>query len=461
MSGLNLTGALRGYEEGKQWRLENDQRNDLAAANQAGAAAVQAAHQASLDQQRQTWTSQGNDPGQFQPSSTTPDESSIIAGMNARGDEFAKRGRWQEFADNEAKAAPIRNTYRQRTISRALQDYDATGDAVALAQAAYPTYHDGVSIVGGGRDTTGGQGFANASAGVEAARQQWIDSGHAPESFVPPNYDDTTNGGRYTLHLSNGKALQTTGQQLRDMAASALANPEQTAQFEYDARKNAALTRAQIAKAVAEAKARGIEIRQTEGLKHENKVGEIGLTAQGNLAVAGERNKGLLGAANIHAGATTTAAETSAQARRDAADIAGKSRVTAAKTRAGATAPESKRMTQKELNDQAQKMFGPQVNGLMGGSRIGNMDTGAIGARAHSLRTQNPNLTDGDALLQAGGEFGFRLSKKPGLTVNSAASAPGGASGPTVSDWGAAPTPKQGLSVAGASGADDGTDDEE
>lgn len=445
MSGLNLVGALRGYQEGVQWKRDNDEFQDTQAANAAGAAAAQAAHQAALDQQRSQWVANGNTPDTFKPASDTPGEEAIVAGLNARGDAFAAKGRWSDFAKNEAQAAPLRQRIRQRVIGQALADYDASGDAMALAHAAYPTFHNGVDIVGGGQDTTVGQGN-NPSAYDPTAAQ-------AAQAA----------GGAYTLHLSDGRTVNLTGDKIRGMAVDALASPEDIAHQEFAARLSKAQMAQKLAQAIAEAKAKGEETRQTEGLKHTNKVGEISLTTEGNLKVAGERTKGLVTSAGIRAGATTTAATTAAEARKEAARVAAEGRITAAKTRSAATGVD-KRMTQGELANQAKTTFGPQVNGLMGGSRIGNMDTAAIAALAHKYRTDNPSMSDMDALLAAGAKYGFKTTKKPAGLVNSAGAAAPAASVST-SGWNAPVTAAQRAAVAstpgGSTEADDGTDDEE
>lgn len=307
MSGLGLTNALHEFQQGVAWNdqqkqqaVVNKQTATIQQANDAGAQALQQAHEDDLAQQQKAWTDAGNDPSAFQqkPFQMTPQI--LLAGMHARSDALAKSGDLDLWTRNEAATLPIRNQIRQQVIGKALADYDATGDGAALAQAAYPTVHDGVDIKSISADPTGGLGMQGASAAVAAGQP------------VKPVYNIT---------LSNGQTHALTGDQIATMAHDAIMDPSKMADIEFQSRIGAAKAASEMAVKKVEAQAKGDQDRQTEGVKGQNALQVEGLRSDTSLKVGEGNNAATLGAAGIRAGAETKAAGISAGGRVDAAKV--------------------------------------------------------------------------------------------------------------------------------------------
>lgn len=137
MAGLGLADAVRGYQQGVQWK----QGQDELARQQQMRAQVDAANKAATDviqQSQSEWAASGA-PGQYRPNSQT-----IFKALEARGSALAKAGLWDQFMEHEAKVAPMKIKAR----TEALQQYEVDGDADKLARSVYPTLFDGKSIVG-------------------------------------------------------------------------------------------------------------------------------------------------------------------------------------------------------------------------------------------------------------------------------------------------------------------------
>lgn len=307
MSGLGLTAALQDYQQGVAWNdqqkqqaVQNKQLATIQQANQAGADALTAAHNADIAQQQQAWTDAGNDPSTFQPKPFQMTSQVLLAGMHARSDALAQSGDLDLWTRNEAATAPVRQQIRQQVISKALADYDATGDGAALAQTVYPTVHDGVDIKSVTADPTGGLGMQGASAAVAAGQP------------VKPVFK---------ISLSNGTTQSLTGDQISQMAHDAMMNPSDTAKYEFESRLMAAKAAQDAAAKQVEAKAKGEQDRLTEGVKGQFHLQGIGLESGSREKVAAGNNQATLGAAGIRAGAETTSAGITAGGRVDAAKI--------------------------------------------------------------------------------------------------------------------------------------------
>lgn len=384
MAGLGLTNALQDFQQGVAWNNQqkqqavvNKQLQTVQDANTAGANAIVQARQADLSQQQQAWTAAGNDPSTFQPQPFQMTPQVLLAGMHARSDALAQSGDLDLWTRNEAATLPVRNQIRQQVIGKALADYDATGDGAALAQAAYPTVHDGVDIKNITTDPTGGLGMQGASAAVAAGQQ------------VKPVYNIT---------LSNGQTHAMTGDQIAAMAHDAIMDPSKLADIEFQSRIQSAKTAGEMAVNKAKAAAEGDQARQTEGVKGQNALQVEGLRSDTSLKVGEGNNAATMGAAGLRAGAETTAAGISAGGRVDAA-----------KVRAGATGADGAKKVQKTIVDSDGYVVNVFKDGTMGRA----VDTGTgqpirsgdyakrVDAMARTLAAQPSNMKKSPADLRA------------------------------------------------------------
>jgi hypothetical protein len=322
MSGLGLTNALRGYQEGVAWNdqqkqqaMQNKQLQVINDANAAGAQALQDAHDQDIAQQQKAWTDAGNDPSTFQPKPFQMSAPVLLAGLHARSDAIAKSGDLDLWTKNEAATAPIRNQIRQQVIGKALADYQATGDGAALAQTVYPTVHDGVDITGITVDNGAG-GTDGASPAIQQQRQAWVAAGNDPTQFKPQPTTPV-----YRISTSDGQTHTLTGDQIASMAHDVMMNPADAAKYEYESRLLAAKAAQEANAKKIEAQAKGEQDRLTENVKGGFHLQGIGLENTSREKVAEGNNKATLGAAGIRAGAETEAAGITAQGRVDAAGI--------------------------------------------------------------------------------------------------------------------------------------------
>jgi hypothetical protein len=140
MPGLNLVRAVDQFQQGVAWNQQQEQ----IAKQKAQAAAMAEADRAAtgvIDQSKAEWAMNGAQ-GEYRPSSAT-----VFRAIEARGSTLAKAGLWDQFMENEARAAPMRLKAR----GEALQQYQIDGDVDKLARSVYPTLFDGKTIVGSER----------------------------------------------------------------------------------------------------------------------------------------------------------------------------------------------------------------------------------------------------------------------------------------------------------------------
>jgi hypothetical protein len=233
---------------------------------------------------------------------------------------------------------------------------------------------------------------------------------------------------RVRFNLSNGRTVMFKPSEVESFVKRSLVDPAKAA--EIDAKLAAELfkIKADTDGKVTVEGVKGAEARKTEGVKHSNEVEQIGLRNAGNLDVTRERNRGEIAAVGLR-----NAGEASnIRLRSGLEDVKpftlneGDTRYTVGKDGRAvpvASVPKAgKRMTVPELQAAAVHSFGDQVNGVMGGSRIGGEKTAAIAALANDIRTKNPAIPDDQALLQAAGQFGvkFPRTSAPALGLSSA-----------------------------------------
>lgn len=137
MSGIGLTNALLGYQQGVAWK----QQQDEIARQRAQRDAFEAANREALtelDADREDWVRRGA-PGTYSPSETT-----MYRIANRRGMALAKAGLVDQFMSNQAQVAPMRLKAR----AQALKDFEITGDAERFMRAVAPTMPDGLGVIG-------------------------------------------------------------------------------------------------------------------------------------------------------------------------------------------------------------------------------------------------------------------------------------------------------------------------
>lgn len=78
----------------------------------------------------------------------TPNPQDVLGAYDATTAELAKRGRWKDWAASWAKGAQIRGVLRGQALDQAEAQYRATGDPLALAQAADKYVEDGFELTG-------------------------------------------------------------------------------------------------------------------------------------------------------------------------------------------------------------------------------------------------------------------------------------------------------------------------
>jgi hypothetical protein len=411
MSGLNLVGALQGYQQGVAWNdqqkqqaVQNKQLQTIQQANQAGADALTAAHDADVAQQQKAWTDAGNDPSTFQPKAWQPTPQVLLAGMHARSDAIAKSGDMDLWTHNEAAAAPIRNQIRQQVISKALADYQATGDGAALAQAVYPTVHDGVDITG-------------ITSGVDASQtgQTAANNGQPPAKV-------------YNISTSDGQTHTLTGDQIASMAHDVMMNPADAAKYEYESRL-LAMKSAQEAKAKQqEAQAKGEQDRQTEDVKGKYHLQGIGLEGENRLKVGEGNNKATIAAAGLRADATKYASDN----RYDATSL-----------RVGA-GPDGAKKVQKTITDSdgyVVNVFkdGSMARATVDGAPVRSQDYAKrVDGLVRAARQDPRNMSKSDSDLRAAATQALSGAPAPAPAASGLVAKPAsGASAavPSVSNW--------------------------
>lgn len=280
MAGLGLSDALVRYQQGVNFRQQQDlqeretrRRDAVNAASKAGAdilTQAQRDHEAQQAAALMDWTKQKGSAEGFKATPFRADENLYIRAMDARSAALASRGEWDDWLKAESIAMPLRERVRENTIGKALQQYDSDGDPVALAKAVYPTVYDGKEIADVQVDKTGGLGFKGA-AGLSVAGKD-----------LPSE--------RYVFKLSDGTTLKPmTKDQLVERVKWAQMNPAEVRKYEFAQRAEAAKRAAELEQTKAKESMRGDQDRQTEGVKHGHKMAQIGLLNAGRQEVAETR----------------------------------------------------------------------------------------------------------------------------------------------------------------------------
>lgn len=372
--GLNLASAVRSYQQGVEWRQEQEK---VARAQQAQAIddEARAAFQGRIKQSQQTWAQNGAQ-GTWKPN----DETMLAAGR-AASNIYLQRGHMEGFMRNEAGL----QAQRQRIRGQALQRYSVDGDGMALARSVMPTLSDDDVA---GIERTGGMP-ALPSIGREAT----------PEGIK--------------VKFASGQEQEWPIDKLVASLKTSMVDPATAAKEELEARMKGMVARIQAdegirrdsARADREDRqivARGEQDRRTEGVKGERaltlenvKFGHAKTLAQGAQASA----------ASIGAGHD--------RARIEAANIG--ANAPPKRGAAGAKAP-TDIDTWKKWHAETVKIVGQQANTIMGaGGRIGDEETAAITRHALALQQEaadnGENMIPGDAIAAAIEAFKQRRGK--------------------------------------------------
>ena len=288
MAGLGLTNAVQMYAQGADWRQRTDARAKDEAFQQGQRERLvkrQAVEDQQFDIEQEARTvgekaykdamtgfqqqaggpslgdagAAGAQPGlqPAQPAQPDPaqmrdwNKQAVLRSLEARSDFYAGRGDVQGFMKNEAAAMPYRSEVRTQTIDRALQQYGADKDPVALAKSVHGVLFDGLDI-------------------TDAKQEQ---------------------GGKVTLTLSNGKTQSLSPDKLVQ-AAQYMRDPKAAA--EYEAKTRWELMKAQIETNAKNDQAdhKGSVDAGLEAVKHGNAVALEGVRGRNELQQIGARTAG-------------------------------------------------------------------------------------------------------------------------------------------------------------------------
>jgi hypothetical protein len=233
MAGLNLSGAIDGYQQGVQWKQQQDAQQKLNDANEAFKATLadrQKAHEQGQMDELSNWVQSGKSGSEFQAKPWQPGDMDYLQAAQARQTKLAQSGDYDNYVKSAAAMAPMVTQYR----AKALQEYG--NDEAALAKAVYPTFMDGREVKSA--DYVDGAG----PDGKKGARQ-------------------------LRLNLSDGSTQILPEGQLSNMVKQSTMNPQQQlaeANYLYDLKKKA-----------FEAE----QARQTEGVKQDGRLKLEGVKA--------------------------------------------------------------------------------------------------------------------------------------------------------------------------------------
>lgn len=375
MAGLNLSKAVDDYQQGVQWRQQQEQvqreqalRADIDAANKEALAVV--------DESKAQWALAGA-PGTYRPNDET-----MLRAMERRSEALAKRGRWNEFVQSEAAAAPARLKVR----AGALQRYEQDGDFESFLKAFHRSLPDGLDLVSAekveGAPGSESLGLPERKGGFMAKFRR--PDGQVIETFVDP--------------------VKVVGQ-----VKLSLVDPAKTAEKELEMSiyRNKALV--DIGKQTAVEEVKGDQTRKTENLKAEHAAKLEDRKANHQMQIEGvklggrERIQSMSDAAamartQVTAGATLGAAQTRANATRDAAGV-----------RAGG---KPKPPSSKDLQTMVENSFGKLTQGGFGSRRVGGDVTAAIAAGAEAYMNQYPDVGPQEAIQAAKTAFKKKYPNK-------------------------------------------------
>ncbi len=435
MAQLTLMDAVDGLQQGLDYGEKLKER----ATRDAACKAINSA----LDGERTRWIESQKAQGiDVTPEAFKPDQGHYFNASMAASQEYAKAGDWRGFMDQQVKLAPLRLQAR----AQALQDFKLDGDLPRLVNRFYQTVPDGGTIQKIDMVDGSGPGSAVRPKGQQPAIP-------TPEQRAPGLWQagptpglESVSGGRsfdsqapvqpplglaslpqasqpaapakqLRIVMGDGRVVFKSPDELLKTMTAAIQDPvkaaERDAELAMFYAKNAAETRGKV---VVE-REKGSQERQTAGVQHGYKMGQIGLQNQGELERADLAGRYSLAGDRTRAGATVQAAQIGADAQTNKPVVYGPEQSVAVlqpapgggRTLTTVAKGGGKRMSVPELMTYATRMFGDQVNGSQGGSRIGSEKVATIAARANQIRNSNSAIPDDQALLMAAGEHGVKL----------------------------------------------------
>lgn len=377
MAGLGLSDAVSGYQEGVNWKLKNDEsqrqagiQKSLDAANQVAAETVKTAEAEDLGTQRRDWLAGGGDNNTFTPKPFVPADSLKLKVAQDRGTALMRAGLMDQAAQNEASVQAQRMRVRQGALERFSIDRDHAKLATAI------------------NDTIAGSKSITEATTVEGAPALNVGSTNMPAQPT-----------KLQLKLSDGTSHSVTPQEIEDMALR-LSDPQHAA---HEAAMNLVRLKESLHtnREMAVEGVKSDNAVRLEGVKGKNKLGEIDRTHAGNLEVhsldneahglrTDSENTTRLGVAGVNSGATLGAASTAASARIEGATIAGAAHVKGAQITADSRGTKSSNAVKatSELNALVTKTIGQQMQGPLGGTRIGSEETMGIANLAQAAIDQ-------------------------------------------------------------------------
>lgn len=244
MAGLGLTNALQSYQQGVQWRQQQDvlaeqkaKKDKINAANQAGTSYIEEAKQAHEAEQAaalQEYTKNKGSTEGFQAAPFRPNDKVMFGAAARRGDALLNAGLFDEYAQNRAAIIPMQIQSRQA----AWQKFQMDGDHGALGAAMYDTIPDG----------------------------KHVKSYDVLDSAGP---DGKKAGKKIRFQLDDGTIKMFSPDEVEGMAKRAAMNPQELAKVEFE--RDLIAAKAREAKALEELK--GDQDRKTKKLEIEGKVG--------------------------------------------------------------------------------------------------------------------------------------------------------------------------------------------
>ncbi len=244
MAGLGLTNAVQSYQQGVQWRQQQDliaeqkaKKEKINAANQAGTGYIEEAKQAHEAEQAaalQEYTkSKGSTEG-FQATPFRPNDKVMFGAAARRGDALLNAGLFDEYAQNRAAIIPMQIQSRQA----AWQKFQTDGDHGALGAAMYDTIPDGKHV-----------------------KSYDVLEGAGP--------DGKKAGKKIRFQLDDGTIKMFSPEEVEGMAMRAAMNPQELAKVEFE--RDLIAAKAREAQALEKLKA--AEERKTKKMEIDGKTG--------------------------------------------------------------------------------------------------------------------------------------------------------------------------------------------
>jgi hypothetical protein len=249
---------------------------------------------------------------------------------------------------------PYRSEVRTSTVNRALQQYGADKDPVALAKAVHGVLYDGLDITDAQQDQSG----------------------------------------KVTITLSNGKTQSLSPDKLVQ-AAQYMRDPKAAAEYEAKTRWEMTKARIEAEGKIAVEERKGDIERETEGVRQQGRLTLEAARGTNQLREVGARNAGDLATAKVRTeGDIQVAKEKGNQER--------------------LTQKEKPKVDKSMRSDALQRLV---INSGVGtpdpvtGQARGNADSNKVTVRAEQFMDANPDMSEADAVMHAVNEFRQRTAK--------------------------------------------------